>query len=230
MDIPLTLLSTVRLNGSGAPVNAELKNGDSLSGKLAAAEISIDTLFGHVTIPLSEVLHIQVAGAARGKETFPNGLVLHYAFEVNDGEGVTDMTGNGNNGKIQGATFTSHGKPVGAMNFNGGQQLVVVGNPASLQLQDFSIVAWVKKGDRNRVAGGTGGDAAIFGCGQGGYILGVHPDGRLLLSKSGIDGVFSDCQIHDIDFHHIGVTKAGKPDCLLLGRSCFSGIGLRSRL
>jgi hypothetical protein len=207
MDIPLTLLSTVELSGSGA-IKAGLKNGDSLSGHLAATEIAVETLFGHAVIPISCVRDIQVTGGPRGAESFPDGLVLHYTFDADQGDRVTDASGNGNDGKVHGATYTNDGKMGGAMSFNGEYEAVTAGNPAGLKLQNFSIMAWIKRGSVNK-ASGTSEDAVIFGYGHGGYILGIHPDGQLFLSKIDFDNVPADCGIQDEDYHHVAVTKQG---------------------
>ena len=57
---------------------------------------------------------------------------------------VTDVSGNGNNGTISGATWTTSGKYGNALTFNGTSALVTVNNSASLQLTSgMTLEAWV---------------------------------------------------------------------------------------
>jgi hypothetical protein len=206
LDIPLALLSTIELSGSNQIAQADFRNGDLLSGRLSASEITVKTIFGNAVIPIDQIRRIHVGSTGH---SLPDGLVLHYTFALNEGQRVSDMSGSGNDGKVQGATFTSEGKGGGAMSFNGDRQAVVIGNPASLQLQDFTIMAWIKRGDPNKTSARDGDDAGIIGYGHAGYLLGMFPDGRLFLSKVDVDNVGSNVQIRDNTFHHIVVTKNG---------------------
>jgi chitodextrinase len=57
---------------------------------------------------------------------------------------VNDMSGNGNNGTISGATWTSSGKYGYALSFNGTNALVTVNNSPSLRLTSaMTLEAWV---------------------------------------------------------------------------------------
>lgn len=72
-----------------------------------------------------------------------NGLVAAYSFNEGSGTTVTDLSGNGNNGVINGATWTT-GKYGGALSFNGSSSYVDLGNPASLQLTgSMTWSAWI---------------------------------------------------------------------------------------
>jgi hypothetical protein len=207
-EIPLSLLSTLELTGTGGLAEAHLKNGDVLHTQLDAREIAMTTVFGQVSIPLAQVHHIQIRGIGGA---MPDGMVLYYTFDANDGDRVADVSHTGNDGKVRGATYTSQGKMGGAMSFRGGDQAIVVGNPASLRLQDFSIMAWIKRGSL-AAAGAPEGDAtnsAFFGYGRNGYDFGMFPDGQLFLTKTEVDAVRSDCAINDEGFHHVAVTKQG---------------------
>ena len=152
--IPLSQLSGVKLSGSESIAAAEFRNGDLLTGRLEATGIELATLFGKVTIPIGDIRSIESQGGAR-KAGLPDGLVLHYAFGPNDGDRIPDKSGNGIDGKVRGATYTEDGTKR-ALAFTGDREIVEVGNPASLQLQDFTIVAWIKRGDPSRAAGGDG--------------------------------------------------------------------------
>jgi hypothetical protein len=57
---------------------------------------------------------------------------------------LSDLSGNGNNGTISGATWTVSGKYGNALTFNGSNALVTVSNAASLQLTSaMTLEAWV---------------------------------------------------------------------------------------
>jgi hypothetical protein len=61
-------------------------------------------------------------------------LVAAYAFNEGSGTIVTDASGNGNNGTINGATWTTSGKYGNALSFNGSNARVTINNAPSLQL------------------------------------------------------------------------------------------------
>jgi len=72
------------------------------------------------------------------------GLVAAYGFNEGSGTVVNDASGNGNNGTINGATWTTSGKYRNALNFNGTNALVTINNAASLQLTTgMTLEAWV---------------------------------------------------------------------------------------
>jgi hypothetical protein len=150
---------------------------------------------------------IRVGGVGK---VLPDGLVLHYTFDLDEGGRVTDMSDAHNDGKVIGASYTSQGKEGGAMSFDGDREGVIAGNPPSLQLQDFTIMAWIKRGSVTRATARDGMDAVLFGYGHNGYILGIHPNGHLFLSKVDINNVDSDCEVNNDAFHHVAVTKRGR--------------------
>ena len=73
-----------------------------------------------------------------------SGLVAAYAFDEGSGTTVTDASGNGNNGTISNATWSTSGKYGDALQFNGTNALVTIPNSASLQLSSgMTLEAWV---------------------------------------------------------------------------------------
>jgi len=73
----------------------------------------------------------------------PN-LVAAYGFDEGSGTVVNDASGNGNNGTISGARWTTSGKYGNALTFNGTSALVTINNAASLQLTSgMTLEAWV---------------------------------------------------------------------------------------
>jgi chitodextrinase len=74
----------------------------------------------------------------------PSGLVAAYGFNEGTGTTVTDASGNGNNGTISSATWTTSGKYGNAQGFNGTSALVTINNSTTLQLSTaMTLEAWV---------------------------------------------------------------------------------------
>ena len=72
------------------------------------------------------------------------GLVAAYAFNEGTGTTVNDSSGNGNNGTITNATWTTSGKYSDALVFNGTSALVTIPDAASLHLTTgMTLEAWV---------------------------------------------------------------------------------------
>ena len=73
-----------------------------------------------------------------------SGLAAAYGFNEGSGTVVNDVSGNGNNGTISGATWTTSGKYGNALNFNGTNARVTINNAASLQLTSaMTLEGWV---------------------------------------------------------------------------------------
>jgi RHS repeat-associated protein len=73
------------------------------------------------------------------------GLVAAYGFEEGSGTAVADRSGNGNNGAISGATWSTAGKFGKALSFDGVNDTVTVPDANSLDLTSgMTIEAWVK--------------------------------------------------------------------------------------
>ncbi len=71
-------------------------------------------------------------------------LVAAYSFDEGSGTTVTDASGNGNNGTVSGATWTTSGKYGDALVFNGTSALVTINNSSSLELTaGMTLEAWV---------------------------------------------------------------------------------------
>ncbi len=74
----------------------------------------------------------------------PLGLVAAYSFNEGSGNTVADVSGNGNNGTITAATWTTSGKFGNALTFNGTNAQVSVPNASSLRLTNgMTLEAWV---------------------------------------------------------------------------------------
>ena len=155
------------------------------------------------------------ADAVPGCAPAPAGLVSWWRGENSTADAV-----GGNNGTIAGWGTVTYGPGIvgQAFVFDGTHRdRIDLGNPASLQLQDFTLEAWVKRSSPTVTSydilgadGSVCGDGGcIIGYGRGGYILAVANDGRLILSRTDIDGVLSAPLLTDLNWHHLAVTKAG---------------------
>ena len=72
------------------------------------------------------------------------GLVAAYAFNEGTGTTLDDSSGNGNNGTIVNATWTTAGNYGDALSFNGTNAMVNIPNAASLDLTTgMTLEAWV---------------------------------------------------------------------------------------
>ena len=72
------------------------------------------------------------------------GLVAAYSFSEGTGTTVTDSSGNGNNGTIANATWTTSGKYSDALVFNGTNALVTIPDSTLLHLTTgMTLEAWV---------------------------------------------------------------------------------------
>jgi chitodextrinase len=78
--------------------------------------------------------------------------VAAYGFNEGSGTVVSDASGNGNNGTISGATWTTSGKYGSALTFNGTNARVTINNAPSLQLTTgMTLEAWVNLSTVNNV-------------------------------------------------------------------------------
>ncbi len=94
-----------------------------------------------------------------------------------------------------------------AFSYDGNADGTVVGNPASLQLQDFTIEAWIRRYS-STLSTATEGNAMLIGYGYQGYGIGIFDDGSLFLTQTGVGGVVSIPQVTDTSWHHVAVTKS----------------------
>ena len=205
----------------GHTATAIMHNGDILNGHLSGSGIVLNTCFGRVAIPVNVLQSIRVRHGASAVDRL-EGLVLHLDFSASDGEKIADSSGLGNDGVVSGATRIDTGKGGRAMNFDGGDQKIIVKNSQSLQLQDFTFMLWVKRNDVQKT---TPSDAStvLIGYGRNGYGFGIMNQGQLCLCKVQVSAVNSTCKITDTEFHHIAVTKKGNKIVFYLDGVAYPG-------
>ena len=127
-----------------------------------------------------------------------------------DGSG-RDIQG-GRSGTPQGNVTFVPGKVAEAFSLDGLGDRILVGNPPSLQLQDFTIDAWIKRASATLVTNDPVGNpgAVFFAYGNLGYGFGIDQStGRTFLTHVGVTASFSVATITDTNYHHVAVTKQG---------------------
>src|SRR5262249_24519662 len=117
--------------------------------------------------------------------------------------------GGTNNGTLAGNTTYGPGRVGQGFVFDGNGDGVLIGNPATLQLQNFTIETWVKRSSASTVSFGTVGIGVIVGYGLSGYALALFPNGQPLLTQVGAGNTSPATAITDTNFHHLAVTKSG---------------------
>lgn len=146
----------------------------------------------------------------------PAGMVSWWPGEGN----AYDVSG-GNSGTWTGSGNLNAYAPgvVGqAMVFDGTHRdRVDLGNPANLQLQNFTIEAWVKRSSATVISldedfadssiAGAGG--YILGYGAGGYGLVVFDDGSFGLTEDTVNDTRVPPVLTDTNWHHVALTKTG---------------------
>ena len=146
--------------------------------------------------------------------TAPIGLVSAYS-----GDGNALDARSRNNGTIQGNVTFAAGKVgqtfqlAGNGDLSGSGDRVIVGNPANLRLQDFTIESWVKRSSATILTNSpfpSSPNGTIFAYGQNGYAFFIDQNtNRLGLTNVGISLVSSNLSITDTNWHHVAVTKSG---------------------
>ena len=106
--------------------------------------------------------------------------ISHWKFDETSGTTAYDSAGD-NHGTVYGATWTT-GQIDGALNFDGADDYVDVGDKSSLEPNSFTIAAWIKPGNASstqHIAGKLGNEP-VDNCGYG-YRLEMRNDKASLL-------------------------------------------------
>jgi hypothetical protein len=164
-------------------------------------------LFGMTSLALL----LPNARAGSGCDAPPSGLISWWRAESN----ALDYVGGNNGTLVNNAGYTT-GEVGTAFFFTNALAAVKIGNATNLQLQSFTIEAWIQRGSTNAVSFPTNSDAELFGFGSQGYGFGIHgpnsengSQGTLFLTENDVDEVDTTASITDTNFHHVAVTKSG---------------------
>src|SRR5437016_7109820 len=174
-------------------------------------EIDEVELFGRVLTPeeIATIFSAGSSGKCKPVCTAPPAAMVSWW----PGDGNAHDVQDGNDGTLEGSVAFPSARVNEGFHLNGTDQDVFIGNPANLQLQDFTIDTWIRRDSASVVSNNPAGQfqlAAIFSYGTNGYGFGLQPDGTLLLTKVGVSGTNSTGQkVSDTSFHHVVVTKSG---------------------
>ena len=151
VEVALKEIRTVEFGDDRQTVKITLHNGDILRGTLTLPQLKLKTAFGEVAIPTDRVVQIEKPQVT--------GLAAYYPFDGN----ANDESGNGNDGKVHGATLTKDrfGNPDSAYSFDG-NSYIDCGAGKTLQIggarKSWTIAFWVLRlgNRRNDHVFGTG--------------------------------------------------------------------------
>lgn len=130
MNVPLARIRTVAFDAKEQTVNIRLQNDDLLTGRLALTNLTVKTVVGTVSAPVTKMTCLTV----EGDSSKLGGLVLHFSFDLISGGAITDRSNQRHTGKatncrvalgkvgnallLEGAnasvTFPDEGLPMGA--------------------------------------------------------------------------------------------------------------------
>ena len=134
----------------------------------------------------------------------PTNLVSWWQAESN----FLDSVG-GNNGTLEGSATYVPGMVGTAFGFDGDSsgegEAVLVGSASNLQLQNFTVDAWIQRGDPTQASLDFGG-GLVFSFGSQGYGFGLNDNGQLFLSQIDDSEVVSSLVVTDTSWHHVAVT------------------------
>jgi hypothetical protein len=135
--------------------------------------------------------------------TVPKDYTGYWPLDATNGTIAMDASGNGNNGRVNGAAWNPGGQINGCLSFNGANDFVQVSNVVGT---DFSIAFWVRTTQTGGVANwydGAGlvdgdypGSANDFGTALvgGKFAFGVgNPDTTIVSTRSINDGAWHQC-------------------------------------
>ena len=105
-----------------------------------------------LVIAAAVIFALPGAGPAAGSTS---GLVAAYSFDEGSGSVLADASGNGHDGTISGATWTS-GHDGGALSFNGTNASVDLGALGTFYQSGFTLEGWVQKSTTKKDVGVLG--------------------------------------------------------------------------
>jgi hypothetical protein len=147
MDVALKEILTIKMGEDHETAFLDLRNGDKLNGVVSLGPIKLETLFGKISIGVEHVREMRVVlSSAALPGGLSKGLVLHYSFDRDEGDKVTDGSGGRNGGEMKGAKWTAKGKAGGAVQVGKGLGHVQTPDQEawSFGAKPFSICLWFK--------------------------------------------------------------------------------------
>ncbi len=135
--------------------------------------------------------------------TPPSGLIGWWQAQGSTADAMTGLTGSFGGNATYGPGFVGQG-----FVFDGTGDAMIAGTNTAWRLQDFTIEAWVKRGNATKSSNAAN-NAELVSFGSGGFGLGMLDDGTLFLTRLDNSIVNSTLQVTDTAWHHVAVTKQG---------------------
>ena len=145
-------------------------------------------------------------------QTPATGPIAAYSFDEGEGKTLHDMTGTAHDGAIEGAAW-ARGKYGGALEFDGeAEDLVTIPGTEDLQLEEFTIEAWVRPSDTTLLApvvAKLSDEDFGYALYAGGDSNAGRPEGYILDGKEIDAHAVDDEALPEHAWSHIAVTNDG---------------------
>ncbi|MGC3959829.1 MAG: immunoglobulin domain-containing protein [Verrucomicrobiota bacterium] len=149
----------------------------------------------------------------------PSGAISWWRAEGNSADSTSS-----NHGTLTGSVNYTAGRIGQAFSFDGNRAGVSAGKAANLQLQNFSVEAWIKRSSDSVISFNGNGNGQLFsvGAGGGGLTFYLQADSRLALGKLQVNVVTSDAMVTDTNWHHVAVTKQSTNVCFFVDGAAYA--------
>ena len=146
MDIVLSQVQSIEIADDRETASLELKDGDKLNGALTIEPIALKTVIGQVAVAVRHIASIKVSRPLRNLPVKMNRrLALYYSFDEDEGEKVTDLSGEMRHGKLVDAILTK-GKNGRGYTFDGKTSHIVLPDPAMLSSKkELTVSFWLRQ-------------------------------------------------------------------------------------
>jgi len=208
MNVPLKQIRSLQIDKDHETVTLCLQNGDKLKGVVTLTPIKLTTVFGQISVGVEHIKQLDVVPTGGAlPESLRKGLVLYYSFDRDEGGKVTDASGKGHGGQVDGATWTPQGKVGGACSFDGANDSITVpGYKGILGNDPWTVSIWFKRGNASAAQQefvGWGG----WGSGVRGDIVEILLSGGELYEHYGALDYHTGVFVNDTEWHHYVVVK-----------------------
>jgi len=149
-DLELKLIASIKFNEDREGARINLTNGDTVQATLHQEIVQLQTCFGKIAIPFSEVVRL----SNRQRSTLDKdeeSLLLYYDFDDAGSGKITDRSRSGNTAVVHNAVPLPdrQGRPHRALRFNGSGAWVEVDNKIGQKLtRHVSVCVWLKRAGR----------------------------------------------------------------------------------
>ncbi len=186
--------------GAGAKLSAiYVLKVEGTSGRVLQATLS--PVPGELT-PQNNLTQLSLV-PGMGGVSVTSGLVAHFPLAID----AVDIVGGLSGPLLGGASFGTEGG-MGYLDLPGGASRVQLGQVAALELQEFSVSAWIRRSSALVTSPNFEG-GILFGGGVGSYHVGVTHVGRPYTGRVGVENAYGAGGLGDTEWHHVVTTRRG---------------------